>query len=99
MPEPTPPETVRLPAETRGKRPQFFDDPAIDQMMTFMLELTTEVAVLRERIDTMERLLDSNGSVTRADIEAFQPSPAVAAERDAWREAYLKRVFRMHQAR
>lgn len=99
MPEQTPPEAVRLPRETRGKRPHFFDDPAIDQMMTFLIELTTEVAVLRERLDTVERLLDGKGSVTRADIEAFRPSAEVEAERNAWREAYLKRVFRMHPAR
>ena len=36
-------EDVKLPRETRGKRPQFFDDPSLDQMMTFLIELTTEV--------------------------------------------------------
>lgn len=99
MPDPIPPEAVRLPREARGKRPHFFDDPSLDQMMTFIIELTTEVAVLRERLDTVERLLDSKGSVTRADIEAFRPSADVEAERNIWREAYLKRVFRMHPAR
>jgi hypothetical protein len=34
--------------------------------------------------------------VTREAIESFQPQAAVNAERDAWRDAYLKRVFRMH---
>jgi hypothetical protein len=99
VPDPTPPEAVRLPRETSGKRPHFFEDPSLDQMMTFIIELTTEVAVLRERVDTVERLLDSEGSVTRADIEAFRPSPETESERNAWREAYLKRVFRMHPAR
>lgn len=93
------PEAVRLPRETRGKRPSFFEDPSLDQMMTFIVELTTEVAVLRERVDTVERLLDTRGSVTRADIEAYHPPADVEAERNAWRDAYLKRVFRMHPAR
>lgn len=88
---------VRLPRQTRGKRPAFFDDPSLDQMMTFLLELTTEVAVLRERLDTVERLLDERGSVTRAAIEAYQPSAEVEQERVAWRDAYLKRVLRMHE--
>jgi len=87
---------VRLPRHTKGKRPSFFEDPSLDQMMTFLLELTTEVAVLRERQDTVERLLDSHGSVTRAAIEAYQPSAAIEQERAAWRDAYLKRVLRMH---
>jgi hypothetical protein len=99
MPETTPPEAVRLPRETLGKRPHFFDDPALDQMMTFIVELTTEVAVLRERLDTVERLLDTRGSITRADIEAFRPEPGAEAERNAWRDGYLKRVFRMHPSR
>jgi hypothetical protein len=92
----TPANAVKLPRHTRGKRPHFFDDPAIDQMMTFLLELTTEVSVLRERLDTVERLLDRNGSVTRAAIEAFVPEAEVETERAAWRDAYVKRVFRMH---
>jgi hypothetical protein len=90
------PTEVTLPRTTRGKRPVFFDDPSIDQMMTFVIELTTEVAVLRERLDTVERLLDAGVPVTREAIESFQPQAAVNTERDAWRDAYLKRVFRMH---
>ena len=90
------PTEVSLPRTTRGKRPVFFDDPAIDQMMTFLIELTTEVAVLRERLDTVERLLDAGVPVTREAIEAYQPQAAVDAERNAWRDAYLKRVFRMN---
>jgi len=87
---------VRLPRQTKCKRPHFFEDPSIDQMMTFLLELTTEVGVLRERLDTVERLLDTKGSVTRAAIEAYQPDAAAEQERAAWRDAYLKRVLRMH---
>jgi hypothetical protein len=90
------PTGITLPRTTRGKRPIFFDDPSIDQMMTFIIELTTEVAVLRERLDTVEQLLSAGVPVTREAIESFQPQAAVNAERDAWRDAYLKRVFRMH---
>ena len=53
---------------------------------------------MRERLDTVERLLDTQGSVTRASLEAYRPDAAVEAERAAWRDAFLKRVFRMHPA-
>ena len=96
MPPTTPATAVKLPRHTRGKRPHFFDDPAIDQMMTFLLELTTEVSVLRERLATVERLLERDGKVTRESIEAYQPEAAVESERAAWRDGYVKRVFRMH---
>ncbi len=90
------PDQVKLPRTAKGQRPHFFDDPAIDQMMTFFLELMTEVAVLRERTDTIERLLDARGTVSRADIEAYRADPEVEVERVAWRNGYFQRVMRMH---
>ncbi|MFL0414428.1 hypothetical protein [uncultured Sphingomonas sp.] len=98
MADPRPPESVTLPRVSKGPRPHFFDDPSIDQIMTFFFELMTEVAVLRERTDTIERLLDANGTVSRADIEAYRADPAVEAERNEWRNAYFQRVMRMHGA-
>ncbi len=64
--------------------------------MTFILELTTELAVMRERHDSLERLLDQRGSVSREDIEAFRPDDQGEAERVKWREAFLERVLRLH---
>jgi hypothetical protein len=64
--------------------------------MTFFFELMTEVSVLRERLDTVERLLDEKGAISRADIEAFRADPIAETERTAWRDAYFRRVMRMH---
>jgi hypothetical protein len=89
-------EQVKLPRVSKGKRPQFFDDPAVDQLMTFFLELMAEVSTLRERVDTVERLLDEKGALTRADIEEFRPEPAVELERSAWCDAFIRRVMRLH---
>jgi hypothetical protein len=47
-------------------------------------------------LDTVEQLLERDGKVTRASIEAFSPGAELEAERNAWRDAYLKRVFRLH---
>jgi hypothetical protein len=96
MSKPETKASVKLPRQTKGKRPHFFDDPALDQMMTFILELVTEVATLRARLDTVEQLLERHGAVTRDAIESFQPSAELEAERAAWNDAYLKRVLRMH---
>ncbi|MCB1625155.1 MAG: hypothetical protein KDI32_11245 [Pseudomonadales bacterium] len=87
---------VHLPRTTKGKRPHFFDDPSLDQMMTFLLELAAEVSVLRARQDTIERLMDEQGSVTRAAIEHYSPSPEVLADRTAWNAGFLQRVLRIH---
>ena len=87
---------TRFPRHAKGKRPQFFESPEIDQIMTFVLELTTEVSVLSERLDTVERLLDSQGSISRSDIENYTPDPGVEAERMRQRQALANRVLRMH---
>jgi hypothetical protein len=40
----------------KGQRPYFFDDPNIDKLLAMFMALVSEVAVLRERLDTHERL-------------------------------------------
>ncbi|MBP02427.1 MAG: hypothetical protein CMM25_06430 [Rhodospirillaceae bacterium] len=90
---------IKLPRTAKGKRSVFFDDPAIDQIMTFVLELSAEVSVVYDRLDTVERLLDKKGTINRHDIESFQPTEEVDSERNARRESYLKRVFRIHPER
>ncbi|QIG78855.1 hypothetical protein [Stakelama tenebrarum] len=92
-------EQVKLPRAAKGKRSQFYDDPAVDQMMTFLLELMAETAALRERVDTIERLLDEKGSVSRDEIEAYSPSAQTEAERSAWTQQFLRRVLRAHEPR
>lgn len=89
-------DRVKLPRVSKGKRPRFFDDPTTDQMMTFFLELMAEVTALRERVDTIERLLDEKGSISRADIEAYRPDAQGEAERAAWTQAFIGRVMRFH---
>ena len=83
----------------RAERPVFFpDEPAADKLYAIVNALVTELAVLRERQDTMERLLERDGQITQAAIEAYEASEDVEAARVAWRDAYLKRVLRMHGA-
>lgn len=87
---------VTLPRDSKGKRPGFFDDPSLDQMMTFLLELMAETSALRDRVDTIERLIEEHGQVTRADIEGYRAPPAIEAERTEWRKGFIERVLRMH---
>lgn len=85
---------VRAGAKAKGKRPQYFDDPAQDRMLSILLAVVGEVAVLKERLDTVERLLDANGTVTRADIEGYEPDRTAAEERGIATKAYIARVMR-----
>ena len=65
-------------------------------MLTLFLELTTDVSVLRERLNTVEHLLEEKGTISRKDIEDYRPSETIEKDRMVQRQAFLNRVFRMH---
>ena len=81
----------------KGRRPEFFDDPAVDRLTSLVTALVGEVSVLRERLDTVERLLDAKGTVRREDIESFAPDRAAGEERGLATKAYIARVMRGFQ--
>jgi len=85
---------ARAGAKAKGKRPQYFDDPAIDRTLSIVMAIAGEVSVIRERLDTVERLLDAKGSISRADIETYVPDRAAAAERGLITKEYLARILR-----
>ena len=90
-----PEDAVHLPRDPKGRRAQFYQDPAIDQLMAIVVALTAEVSVAFERMDTLERLLERAGSLTQADIEAFRPDEAAATQRSRHREELIQRVFQV----
>ena len=84
-------------AKPKGKRPYFFDDPAVERVLAITMAVTQELAVTRERLDSIERLLEKSGTLKRADIDAYVPDPAAATERAEWSRAYIARVLRIVQ--
>lgn len=93
-------DPIELQKKARGERPRYFDDPAIDKTLSITLALAGEVAVLRDRIDSIERLLEAGQAVSRRAVDAYVPDAGVRADRDAWRERYLDTVLRIvHQER
>lgn len=84
-------------AKAKGKRPHFFEDNDVERLTTIVATLVQEVAVMRERLDTVERVLDRKGTLTRADIETFEPTKPEAEERGAWTQEYLARIYRILQ--
>ncbi len=88
---------ARAGARAKGRRPAYFEDPAIDRLLSLAMALTAEVSVLRERLDTVERLLEAKGGLNRADIEAYMPDPAAGQERGEATRAFIARVMRGFQ--
>ena len=83
-------------AKSKGKRPYFLETD-IERLTNIVLVLAQELAVVRERTDTLERLLEQSGVLTRQKIETFTPTKQQADERGAWTQEYLARVFRVLQ--
>lgn len=79
----------------RGRRPEFTGDPMTERLFGITLALTAELAVTRERLDTLERVLMRRAVVDGAEIERFEPTAAEAESRGQWHAEYLARVFRV----
>jgi hypothetical protein len=79
-----------------GRRPYFLGREA-ERVLAITMAVAQELAVARQRIDTLERLLQSKGVLEAGAIDAFDPSPAAAAERALWNQEYLARVLRIVQ--
>lgn len=77
----------------KGERPQNFSDPAIDKLVGMILSLASELSVVRDRLDTVERLIEQRDLLPRSAIEDYEPSATERAERAARRAEYLDRVL------
>lgn len=83
----------------RESRPAFsINEPIAERLVRMFTSLATELAVVRERLDTVEQLLERQGQVTAADIESFVPDGDSETRRREWRDAYIRRVFADLQA-
>lgn len=90
--------TPRLSRVAKGKKPQYFSDPAIDKLLWMTLSLMEELSVTRDRLDTVERLLAKKRLLSRREIEDWKADSTAAAERAARRAAYVDRMMRAVQA-
>lgn len=78
----------------KGRNPHFFDDPNTDRLLTMVMELASEMSVMRDRLDTHERLAARKGVYSEQDIEAFDPSDDEAKARAEWRDRFLERILK-----
>ena len=85
------PMRARIPT---GERPTFFPDPAVDQLWWVMLAMLGEISVLRDRLDTHERLAERHGFYALADVESFDPTAEEEQARTVERKALVERTLR-----
>lgn len=90
---------TRANLKPKGKRPDFLGDAEEEKMLSMLMALVGEVSVLRERLDTVERLLEDAGTISRADIESYAPDRVAGQERGEMIREYIARIMRgPHQA-
>lgn len=86
-------DTPVLPRTIRGKRPEFFATEGVDEVMSMVLVLAQEMAVMRERLDTAERVMARRGIDLAAEIEAFEADQTVLREREEALQSFYERLF------
>ena len=83
----------QLERNARGKRPQFYATPGLDEAMSMIMVLASELTVVRDRLDTVEKVAAAKGIVLEAELEAFEPDQATLEARELRRQDFLARLF------
>ena len=78
----------------KGGRPLFLETPAQDDLLAIVVAVAQELAVMRERADTVERLLVQKGILGPEDVEDYKPDQSIDLIREQWRQDYLGRISR-----
>lgn len=82
------------PQRAKGPLPQYFDDPAIDQLHAALLALGAELSVAHDRVDALERILEQHGLLVRTEIDGYVPDEPAAAQRASRREALVAALLK-----
>lgn len=80
--------------KSKGKRPVYLDENATDHLLSMVMVLAEELAVARERSDTLERILEAQGVVSRDEIETYIPEKNVGIERQVEHSGFISRLLR-----
>lgn len=65
----------------------FFEDPAIDRLMSMLMTLAAELHVTRDRLLVMEMMLENDQPITSASLDTFLPDPTQKERLDSARQA------------
>jgi hypothetical protein len=83
-----------LPLDAAGRRPAFFSEDGVDQILTMVLELATELWVLRERVYVIEAAAAEHGLPLKPAVETYTLSPEQRAELAGMRATMMDQLFR-----
>ena len=86
----------RIPRKRRGQRHQFFEADGVDEVLSCVLRLTSEVSALSERLYLLERVLEARGLDVAHEVEQYalsdQDEVLMSAERQRLIETVLAQL-------
>lgn len=80
--------------KAKGKRPKYLGEDSTDHLLSMIMVLAEEMAVMRERNDTLERLLETHSVLERHEIDSFVPSTDEGIERQLKHSEFITRLMR-----
>ena len=78
----------------KGRRHAPAGDPRIDTLLSMMMALTSEVSILRERVDAHERLQEEGTFTGPESVDEYSPDEAVQETRASLRQRLIAKVCR-----
>lgn len=86
-------ETPRPQRFSQGKRPHFYDTPGMDETMSMILVLAQEMCVLRDRVDSIERVAAKLGVNLASEIETLELDQSALDARELARQQMFERLY------
>lgn len=87
-------EATTAPRIPKGAQPNFFDQAATEALYGMFVIMLEEICVLRDRLDTYERLGEQGITVTPAAVDAYEPDESVEQFREQRRHSTINRAMR-----
>jgi hypothetical protein len=81
-------------AKAKGKRPKYLGTPTEEHLLSMVMVLAEELAVMRERSDTLERLLEAQGVLAQSQIEDYVPNAQTGQVRQKKHLEFNARLLR-----
>lgn len=71
----------------------FFKDPAQDRLLAMVMTLAAELHIARDRLATLEMVLEKADILKEGQLDTFTPTPEQAARLTAERQAFASELM------
>lgn len=78
----------------KGRRIVPGPDPRVDTLLGMVMALTSEVSILRERLEAHESLSGAGERIDHASVDDYEPTPGDQERRQRQRQRLLEKVGR-----